>query len=467
MRINPIIPNFIAPRKHERIQNNFCITRPTLSQDTFIPSFVGYKNLIYVPIKTQSDFRLHAVQQHLPCIYCGRPMTYTVGMYEQWKQEKLFSGPIAKFVETLKPYKKSFHTTERAIFEYIEELSKKSPQAKLENAIKVLSLEANKALLKEQKPIFKELINTSTQLPVEYQYKLFELIQKSRNRMLKKPYIEEFSGKELAYKIKNLAKTVPDKKISQRMKQLSELLTIPPIKEDTIPLDKKVVKKVITTIYPNTKKSHFSIGVNEQQTRNNLRNEIVQALKQIAESIKRKDITALCIDGERRLQGLPVICKFTNKAFLYDLNLLLTGLDNAKLRAKFFEIASRLPTSEGSVNAFITKHDCASSEKIAYDMLDPSIVTIEHMWAKANGGPDTIKNMAIACKRCNNSRQDKDMKLTLRLFSRKNPQRYWKRIINNAECGYFSREDVKGMLEIFEQQSGKQIKIARKHRKKY
>ena len=40
-------------------------------------------------------------------------------------------------------------------------------------------------------------------------------------------------------------------------------------------------------------------------------------------------------------------------------------------------------------------------------------------------------------------------------------------MINNAECGYFSRDDVKGMLEIFEQQSGKQIKIARKHRKKY
>lgn len=467
MRINPIIQNFIVHKQQERIQNNFCINKPALSQDIFVPSFEGYKNLVYVPIKTQRDFRLHAVQQHLPCIYCGRPMTYTVGMYEQWKQEKLFSGPIAKFVETLKPYKKSFHTTERAIFEYIEQLSKKSPQARLDSAIKVLALEANKALLKEQKPIFKELINTSAQLPVEYQYKLFELIQKSRNRMLKKPYIEEFSGKELAYKIKNLAKTVPDKKISQRMRQLSELLTIPSIKDDSIPLDKKVVKKVLTTIYPNSKKTHFSVGANEKQTRNNLRNEIVQTLKQIAESIKRKDIIVLCIDGERRLQGLPVICKFTNKAFLYDLNLLLTGLDNSKLRAKIFEIATRLPTSEGSVNAFIAKHDTASSEKIAYDLLDPSIVTIEHMWPKANGGPDAIRNMSIACKRCNNSRQDKDMKLILRLFSRKNSQRYWKRIINSAEYGYFSREDVKGMLEIFEQQSGKQVKIPRRLRKKY
>lgn len=462
MRVSPILAN-IFPQRGTFKNNNQCdyysCYRIPVTNDVFTPSFSG-KNLIYVPIKTMRDFRLHAVKQQLPCMYCGRPMTYTNSTFELWKQQHLFSGPIERFVKVLKPYKKSLHDTEKAIFEFIEILSKKSPDAKLHSAIKILSLEANKALLKEQRPIFKELISTSTQLPVEYQYKLFELIQKSQFRMLKKPHIEEFSGKEFAYKMKNLSKTVPDEKFSQRIRQLSELLTIPSIKDDNTPLDKKVIKRVLTTVYSKTNKTNLNINADQYKTRQNLRHLIIQTLKKETEPLNRKDITAQCIDGEKRLQGLPVVCKFSNKAFLYDMDEILQGLNNKKLRAKLFEIANKLPTSDGSVNAFITKHDSSSSEKIAYDMLSPSVVTIEHMWPKFHNGPkDAIKNMAIACKRCNNSRQDKDMKMFLRLFNPKNQEHYWNRIMLDTKNGYFSAKDVEDMLEIFEQQSGRKIKF--------
>ena len=168
-------------------------------------------------------------------------------------------------------------------------------------------------------------------------------------------------------------------------------------------------------------------------------------------------MTKICENAERQINGLPVTYKFSNKAFLYDLHEVLEGLEGEPIRGIIFEIAGKLPTSTDNIHAFITKHDEASCEKIAYDLLTPSVVTIEHMHPTYHKGPDKIFNWSVACKRCNNSRGSKEMDIFYKHYPKENAQKYWDAIIADCNKGYFTFNDTVGMLKIFKRQSKMKI----------
>lgn len=460
MRILPVIPNIFLQRNDFRNNHND-YSQYTVLRSPIVDTFTGAKTII--PIKTKNEFREHALKRVYNCMYCNVPMRYDENMFLEWKRSNLFTKPIGEFVQIFGKYKDSLHSSERQIFEFVEFISRKSPQAKLDTVIKIMSTKANKELLKLQEPIFDSIAVEACKLPEENKRAVLDLIAKSKYRMLRIPHKEEFSGKELRYKIENLSKTLSSEKLANRVNNLAELLTIPAIYKQTEPITDKIVIRILRTIKPNSRiNKKTKVGHNYSAKR--LNKMIISEIKSEVKDHKRKDIYNLCLEAEDKIDGRPIIGKFTNKSFMHDLREAMEGIEeNNKIKHTLFRLANNLPTSRDSVFAFITKHDQASPAKIAYDLFTPSELTLEHQHASSLGGPDVLSNWAWACKRCNNTRSNKDMGVFYEQFDPQNAQNYWNEIIEDANKGYYDFWDVVGMLKIFKDQSGK--KIQSKHLK--
>lgn len=459
MRIQSVIPN-ICVQNYQKIQNingNQNIYHAPILSDSF--SFTG-KNIN--PVKTVREFKQLAIKRGYHCMYCNTLMKYDEAMFNEWKKENLFSLPIKFFVKRFKQYKKCLHSSEKEIFDYVEQVAQNSPDAKLDTVIKIMSVKANKELLKVQQPIFDTMTVEAMRLPDANKNAVLNLIAKSKARMLRIPHKEEFSGKEMRYKIENLSNTLADEKLTKKINSLAELLTIPAIYKETEPVTDKTVVRILKTISPNSKITKIN-NISQNYSPKRLNSLIIHAIKTEVQNHKRKDIYNLCVNAEKMLKGEPIIAKYTNRSFLYDLKEATEGLESSKIRSQLFELANSLPTSRDNVYAFITKHDQSSPEKIAYDLFTPSELTLEHQQPTSLMGKHILANWAWACKRCNNSRSNKDMGVFYKQFDKKNAQRYWNEIISDANKGYFDYDDVVAMLKIFKQQS--KIKIQSKHLK--
>lgn len=461
MRILPVSTNLYTKQSLPSDRSNapaLNLHYLSLPQDS-----VSFTHRIIKPIKTVKEFKTHALKRIYNCMYCNIPMKYDEQMFNSWKNANYFSMPIGKFVKKFRWYKDSLHDSQRQIFDFVEHVSKKSPDAKLDTVIKLMAAKANRELLTTQEPIFDAMAVEAAKLPETNKKAVLNLIAKSKYRVLRIPHEEEFSGKELRYKFERLSKTMPSEKAAKRINNLAELLTIPAIYKQTEPLTDKVVIRILRTINPNTKFNKTN-NISRNYTAKRLNEMIIEAIKHEVKNTKRKDIYNLCIDAEKMLRGEPIVAKFTNRSFSYDLWESIQDIPlSSKVRSELFRLANSLPTSDNNVYAFITKHDQSASEKIAYDLFTPSELTLEHQEPSSLGGPNIIANWAMACKRCNNSRQHKDMGDFYKLFGKKNAQIYWDQIIEDANKGYFDFEDVVGMLKIFKQQS--RIKIQSKHLK--
>ena len=231
MRINSITVNFCTYKSSQKTErNSFVSPQIIYHSDTF--SFTGTTRI--KPIKSLKDFKAHAMKRGYPCMYCGVHMRYDEATFLEWKRNNYFSKPIADFVKHFKQYRDSLHESEGQIFDFIEFISRKSPQSKLDTVIKMMSSQANRELLNLQNPIFDSMAVEACKLPEKNKNAVLALIVKSRYRVLRVPHTEEYSGKELRYRIENLSKTLPDEKLAKRVNDLAELLTIPSIYKQKI-----------------------------------------------------------------------------------------------------------------------------------------------------------------------------------------------------------------------------------------
>ena len=119
--------------------------------------------------------------------------------------------------------------------------------------------------------------------------------------------------------------------------------------------------------------------------------------------------------------------------------------------------ARRLPTSQTSVNAFITKHENSASDAIGYDILRPSIVTIEHMHPKSQNGSNSLANYALSCGRDNNNRSSEPMNLFIEQFSQGNQQQYFDEIYQEVIKNRIPKDVFFKMLKTFTKESGRSI----------
>ena len=140
-------------------------------------------------------------------------------------------------------------------------------------------------------------------------------------------------------------------------------------------------------------------------------------------------------------------------------------MPDIQLRQKIDSIVSKLPNSLTSVNAFIIKHELAASDAIGYDLLRPSVATIEHMVPRSLGGASKLNNYALACSRDNNMRSDTDLKDFIKKFDKKNQIKYFADIFEEVYNWNISMDTAEEMLETFMYESGRQISLPKTYSK--
>ncbi len=459
MRIMPVIQNYLI---YPHFKENYELQN---SHKAFAKDSVSFQAQKFPVIESHKAFKQLGIKKKVHCIYCNSRLTFDNSMIDKWKKDKVFQAPIKTFVRVLKPYKTSLRGTEYKLFEIIDNISKKSPDAHLSNVIKILAVQSNKKLLELQTPVLNKILKLSKELLPEYQEKLDALIMKNTCRLLKIPHVEEFSAKDFSYKVSKITKSLNNNdKDVKKIKKLTNILTIPELKDNEADISSEAVERINDAIAYNLDNPNYRIGKHVKKSRLKAKYLIIQNIKNTASRLNRDDIVKLCEDSQKRLDGVPVAGKFSNKAFSHDLYDVLKDLDDTKLRAKICKLAEELPTSETSIHAFILKHDEASSDTIGTNLLEPSVITVEHMKPSSEGGVDALKNWAYACKRCNNKRQSVNMKTFFKLFPADNANKYWRDIIDLSNKGYFSFEDTKEMLKIFKRQSSIKIDSHKKLR---
>lgn len=419
----------------------------------------------YPVIDSYSKFKKFGIKMGAHCIYCNNIMKYDNSMLDMWKKDKLFQSPISEIVKILKPYSESLHETEKTIFNLIADTSKKYPEAQLSYAIKLLSAQSDEKIIKEQLPILKEIAKAAKELPEEYQKPILELLEKNASRMMKIPTIEEFSATDFKYKIKKLIPSIETNSEHKNIKHLTELLTIPNLKSNECDIAPEVLERIRRTLAEAYKNPNYKINEKAKKSRKLLKSLIISKIEQTAQLSNCNEIVKLCKDALKRINGIPVSGKFSNKSFRYDMETILKNYDNKEVKDKFFSIASKLPTSQDNIHAFIVKYSDASSDTIGYKLFEPSVVTVEHLKPSSLNGPDFLYNWAFACKKCNNKRQSNDMNEFFKNFNPFNAEKYWNQIVKWSNDGYISFKDTINMLKIFKRQcssikieSGKKLK---------
>ncbi len=443
--------NIFHTASQNRIQNNQADYSPyrlpvrTQGEDVFVknaPSFTG--------IKSAGDFRNLLNYRTVHCMYCGRPMlgSKVIG---RLKNNGVFSGPIKNFAQEMLGFLDYMHPTEKEALKRITIMAFDSPNIRLSEAIKRLYPEANKELLKEQKPILKELSALADELPRGWKTKYKKLMTISRYRLEEKEYIpDEFSGKEFSYKIHRISDTIKDDYLAARIIKLTEPLTHPIFKNSDTPLNDKFTSKILSM----TETRDYDP---KQISKPYLQKLLINQIAKYAGIMNRKDILNFCNTAIDTIDGKPVKIKFSNKAFRYDLNEVLDGMPDNALREKIEKIVKRLPNSQTSVNSFITKHENAASDAIGFNMLRPSLGTIEHMHPKSDNGPNELYNYALACGRDNNNRSSEPMNTFILPFKPSNQQKYFIEIWNEVKRNNIAKETFFKMVKTYEQESGRRL----------
>ncbi len=454
MRISPVFSNILkASSIYKNNQNDYSscnvVTRTftQVNKDEFIksqPSFTA--------IKSASEFRNLVSFRRIHCIYCGRPLL-SDKVVNRLKSSGIFSGPIKNFAQEMFNYIEYLHPTEKEFVKKIAIMAFDTPNIRLSEAIKKLYPQANKELLLEQKPIFKELATLTEEMPHGYKTKYKELLKISKYRLDEKEYIpSEFSGKEFRYKISRISDTIKDDYMAKKIEKIAEPLSHPIFKKEKEPLTQKFIDNIL--------KLTETRDVNKKNLqKEDLQLIIVNKIRQYGEILNRKDILYLCKIAQNTIEKRPVKLKFSNKAFKYDLNEALDGMPNQELRNKIDAIVAKLPNSRTSVNAFITKHELSASDAIGYNVLRPSIVTIEHIHPKSLGGPNELGNYALACSMDNNVRSNVDLREFIKNFDIKNQKQYFKEIFEEANKGKIQFKTAIKMLDTFFNESGRNIDI--------
>ena len=458
MRIAPLLSNFIKPfgiyknNQNEYSSYNTTVKTFGLKQDIFVkePSFTS--------IKGGTDFKNLVDTKKLHCIYCGRPLL-SAKVLNKLKTNGVFSDSIKNFVQQMLNYTEYLHPAEKEFVKKTAILAFDYPNIRLSETIKKLFPQAYKELLNEQKPVFKELATLVNEMPRGYKTKFKELLKISKYKIEEKEYIpQKFSGKEFRYKMSRIEDTLKDEYMAKKINKLSEPLIHPIMRKEKEPLTQKFINDIL---FLTETRDINSIN----WTKKDLELLIINKIKQYGEILNRKDILYLCDSAQKTIERKPVKVKFSNKSFKYDLNTILEGMPDIQLRQKIDSIVSKLPNSLTSVNAFIIKHELAASDAIGYDLLRPSVATIEHMVPRSLGGASKLNNYALACSRDNNMRSDTDLKEFIKKFDKKNQIKYFADIFEEVYNWNISMDTAEEMLETFMYESGRQISLPKTYSK--
>ena len=403
-------------------------------------------------IQSVKEFKELPRNRIIHCFYCQKPM-FSPDFVKDLMKRGIFEGDIADFVQELAPYKSYLRPTSFEIFEYFEQISKIAPQTHLSRALQNINYDAIVSLREMQLPILKKIELEISKLPAEIQQQIQPVFLKHKNRLKGIPQVEEFSSKDFAYKIKKISKSVADNIHRTKLSNYAETM------RDTVPLsnqtlyDRNIIHKTFSSNEIHS--SHLPVHLK------GIHLYLVEQIKKIGVKLGRNDIIITCRLAENMLLGKPVISKFSNKTLRHDLDKVLKGCVSDKQRRKILKLTETLPQSANNINSFIAKHEFSSSSTIGYELLRPSIGTLEHMLPESTRTPyvNTLGNYALACGPCNNERQDTLMSKYLMHFPHTSPQVYFNDMIGVVNDGFISLEDLLRMKETIYKQGSRKMNI--------
>ena len=346
----------------------------------------------------------------IPDMYTGIILLDS-NVLEQWLQKKVFSQPIQNLVKFLKPYEETLHSVKKTIFTSIEQIAKSKQRIMLDDAIKILSAEAQNELHNIQQPIFDELISVAKGMPQEQKAIFDKLMDKTIKQVTNKAILSDFNKTDFRYKLTRIAMGIKQRGIDSEIKSIKQLINMSKL----FPEQPKF--KNLASIR-NHKKNGKTTDVIQQEQANAIRK--IEKYFIFSPLNQDKELQDLITKAKNQIFHIPTIIPFSRKNFISELESITKTLDNQKYAHKLIKIAQKLPTSHQEPSAFIMKESRNSAEKIGYDLFEGSVATLDHLVPFSKGGKDTLTNYGLASSYINSTRGN----IPLNVYIRKHPEIY-------------------------------------------
>lgn len=394
--------------------------------------------------------------KYMTCLYSGEKMI-TNEQLTKMKKRGFFQGSISEVVRKLKPYENKYlEPVEKEVFQRIEQASKESPDIDLPQLFKNWYIQTRSNFRKVQKPKFDAIKTLGAELPQEYLQPFFQFMETIDKKLYDQPIKQEFSLKEFSYKITKIIEKMSDGNLKNRMQKLLDQLHDESLTSGKKPLSSSFVKQVFD--FKNVKSTGRKAVLYEKEykqyetNKDAVRIQIIEKMRKIAELKGYKKLEKLCAENIGMIEGIPVQVPFSNKAFVYDLDKILTGLPDENLKQKMMDIAMNLPTSSRSADALILKFRDSDPNIIGDRLFNPAMVSLEHLKPKSEGGTNTIANCALAKKQINSDRQSTPLWQVLLQYPLKNQQKYADNLAKLVNRGKLSYDDALAQIKTIEKE---------------
>ncbi|MBR1425419.1 hypothetical protein IJ579_07655 [bacterium] len=353
----------------------------------------------------------------LPCMYSGIKMIDPRELVKHIKNI-LSNNTASTALTILEKHKESVVGMERQVLGIIEDRAKKHPDISLHDIIKEIEPIYRKRLRKIQAPIFRELEAIFKKLPEFYRSQFEALMVETNSKLEEQPMKLEFSAKEFKYKFLK-------------------------IKEFILNTPNNKARKALNTIYDVSK--NFA-DKTKPETIEHQKAVLAKIENLLEQSVLRdnEELLDLINTSKLRLSYEEVVIPFSRKSFIYDLSKIIRPMENETLQSEILAVASKLPTSNDNLAAYILKLSAESSDKIIYRILHPTTASIEHILPRSCGGENIMSNFGGATAKMNSDRKSIDLSEWVEIHPEvvENCQKYVDRLIELYHQGVFLKLNI-------------------------
>ena len=425
--INYLYPNKINSGYNIRAHKGMFTTNQCVAPREILPSYNCV--LSFCGITHGGDKLKKLVRYGIPDMYTGQ-MLLDSKTLEYLQYKNIFEKPLKDVILYMQPHENTLIASGKQFYELLKETAKTKPDITISDAIKLYRPEHEKKLVNDQRGIFCKLIYKGVELPPDL-YKDFSVLTNiTTKRLLKDKVTLPFSESEFKYKLKRIEETV---KSRNNKDEIIAMKTIEKMAQNCF--------KTPVTPTGHVYLEHISLkdrkknpGIVKATLRKKLEHQMKpEVLKRNSENLEKirqyfensalkgdSELTKLFNDTNAKIHGYPFYAKFERKSFLYELKKITKQLKNRDLAHELMNKAVELPTSYENLSAFIVKYSNDTSSKIGYYMMKDSLISIDHIVPKKNGGHNTIRNFGLSSAGVNREKSN----IPFADFVRKHPETY-------------------------------------------
>lgn len=372
----------------------------------------------------------------IPDMYSGK-IVIDPKVVERFFENKLYQGTAKSIVKFISSYESSLHSIEKEVFSMIKAKAKQAPDKKLDEIIRELASKHDSKLRKIQQPIFSKLEIMAQDMPLEQRKEFANLMNLVNKKLVKEPVNVPFSANEFKYKLGRIADEIYSRNNQNEITVIKRILR----------LAQQISDRSEDELY-SVQNIHSKAKKNKKvRNKKNLIKKRSDILKKIESSVMdsklkdNKELETLIAQTRAKIYNIPIVVNFNRKSFIHDLQKITNTLEDKNLAKEMIKTASVLPKSRENVSAFIVKAANSSSEKIAYDLLQGSTGSIEHLVPFANKGKDIIENYGITTAYYNSERGNRSMEQQLLHHPEtyRNCQKQVNRLIELCNNGTFAK----------------------------